>query len=82
MIYTYHCRNCNGTIDREAPMGEQPATIQCPICQGDARRVFTCAAVHYRGTGWTGAGHGVPDMDERKKLPGPLQFDDLLPEDK
>jgi hypothetical protein len=32
----------------------------------------------YKGTGWSGRGHGVPDMDERERLPGPLEFDDLM----
>jgi hypothetical protein len=34
----------------------------------------------YKGTGWTGVGHGVPDMDERERLPGPLDFSDLMEE--
>ena len=80
MVYTYYCETCEGTIDREFPMGQQPSTVECPICQGNAGRVYQAPAIHYKGTGWTGAGHGIPDLDERDKLPGPLEFDDLLQE--
>jgi putative FmdB family regulatory protein len=80
MRYLYQCRDCGTREERECPMGEQPPTIACPRCRGIARRVFTAPPIHYKGTGWTGAGHGIPDLDERDKLPGPLEFDDLLEE--
>jgi putative FmdB family regulatory protein len=80
MIYTYYCETCKGTVDREFPMGQQPSVVECSNCQGEARRLYQPPAIHYKGTGWTGAGHGIPDLDEREKLPGPLEFDDLLEE--
>ena len=79
MIYVYRCPGGHIT-EHDCPMGEQPATVECSICQGEARRVYTTPPIHYRGTGWTGAGHGIPDLNEREELPGPLEFDDKYEE--
>jgi len=78
MKYGYVCRDCGVEAEIECPMGEQPESTGCPACKGVARRVFAVAAVVYVGTGWSGSGHGIPDMDEREKLPGPLDFSDKM----
>ncbi|NIV32695.1 MAG: hypothetical protein GWN58_25585 [Anaerolineae bacterium] len=81
MRYAYKCKQCDLRFDEEFPLGQAPEKVACGVCMGgQARRVFTVPPVHYRGTGWSGAAHGVPDMDEREKLPGPLEFGDLLEE--
>lgn len=85
MIYVYQCTECGLITEREFPMGEQPPEVDCARCQlrgldSPAPRRFLAPTVIYQGSGWTGASHGIPDMDEREKLPGPLEFDDLLEE--
>ena len=78
MVYIYYCPDCNEYFNLEFGMEEDHGDTRCGKCGGLLRRVYTAPPILYKGTGWTGAGHGVPDMDEREKLPGPLQFDDLL----
>jgi len=78
MTYLYECTQCKRQFEAQAPMGQAPARPACPRCSGAGQRRYTVLAVHYRGTGWTGAGHGIPDMNEREKMPKPWQFDDLL----
>jgi putative FmdB family regulatory protein len=80
MRYIYKCRDCDTRVEVDRPLGEQPAYVDCPECRGVAGRVFTAPTTIYKGTGWSGRGHGVPDMDERAKLPGPLDFSDLMGE--
>ena len=80
MIYLYYCERCGAETEREFPMEDQPRFIECEGCGGEAGKVILAPAIHYKGTGWTGAGHGIPDMDERQKLPKPWQFDDLMEE--
>jgi len=80
MIYQYLCRPCRKVIERKFPMGQQPRNVACPVCHSRAGRFYRSVGVVYRGTGWTGRGHGTPDMNERKKLPGPLEFGDLTEE--
>ena len=73
------CPSCHESVT--VPVDAQPESIvRCPLCQEEALRIFTPPHVVYKGTGWSGAGHGIPDMDEREKLPGPLEFGDLLEE--
>lgn len=76
--YVYHCDQCDVDIERRYKMGAQPDRIECDACGCEARRVYTAAAVHYKGFGWADPGHGEPDMDEREKMPGRLEFDDLM----
>lgn len=78
MIYVYRCEGCAEKTELEYRMGKQPDTIECPGCGEAARRVFTVPGITYNGTGW--ASHGVPDMDEREKQPGPLDFSDKYEE--
>ena len=80
MIYQYLCRRCRKVIERDFPMTRQPRDVVCPACHSRAGRFYRPVSVTYRGTGWTGQGHGIPDMNERKKLPGPLEFGDLREE--
>jgi len=80
MHYIYSCRDCGTEVEANFPLGQQPADVGCPQCRGVASRVFTVPFTIYKGTGWSGARHGVPDMDERAKLPGPLDFSDLMEE--
>ena len=78
MIYLYYCGSCDLEIEQEFALGTQPEEVPCPECGEGAVRKFTAPTAIYKGTGWSGPDHGVPDRDERAKLPGPLEFDDLL----
>lgn len=78
MIYVYRCERCDIEVEKQYRMGKQPEHVDCPRCGLNAERVFLAPAVHYKGFGWTGAGHGDPDMDDREKMPRPWEFDDIL----
>ena len=39
-IYEYRCEH-DGAFDVTRPIGTAPASIACPACAGEARRVFT-----------------------------------------
>jgi len=40
MIYLYRCERGHIT-EHECPMGEQPSTVECHVCQGESCRVYT-----------------------------------------
>lgn len=74
MIYLYYCGDCDLVIEYRCKLGQQPGEIECPECGKVSPRKYTVPITHYRGTGWSGTGHGVPDRDEREKQPGALDF--------
>ena len=80
MIYLYQCPDCEKVFQAEGPLGQPPVEPPCPACKGAGRRRYLAPTVVYRGEGWAGRGHGVPDMDQREKQPGPLDFSDLTGE--
>ncbi|MBV8997927.1 MAG: zinc ribbon domain-containing protein [Solirubrobacterales bacterium] len=38
--YEYRCEQ-DGCFEIRRPIGSAPTTMTCPVCQGDARRVFS-----------------------------------------
>jgi putative FmdB family regulatory protein len=47
-LYEYECGTC-GTFDQRRAMSEASAPINCPVCQSEARRVFSLPGL-YRTT--------------------------------
>jgi putative FmdB family regulatory protein len=39
-LYEYRCGQ-DGAFDITRPLGTAPATVACPVCRGEARRVFS-----------------------------------------
>jgi putative FmdB family regulatory protein len=39
-IYEYRCQN-DGVFELMRPIGAQPQSSPCPVCRGEARRVFS-----------------------------------------
>ncbi|MBV9682640.1 MAG: zinc ribbon domain-containing protein [Solirubrobacterales bacterium] len=39
-IYEYRCEQ-DGTFEITRPVGSAPKTMACPVCEGEARRVFS-----------------------------------------
>jgi putative FmdB family regulatory protein len=39
-IYEYRC-DADGAFEVNRPLGTQPESAACPVCGGDARRVFS-----------------------------------------
>jgi putative FmdB family regulatory protein len=39
-VYVFSCREC-GSFELSRPMAEAGKAAQCPVCRGQARRVFT-----------------------------------------
>jgi putative FmdB family regulatory protein len=39
-IYEYRCDN-DGAFEISRPLGEAPGSSACPVCRGEARRVFS-----------------------------------------
>jgi len=76
--YRFRCPKGHET-EREYPIGTAPDEVVCPECGATAVRKFEVPAVLYRGSGWSGKGHGTPTMDEHAKMPRPWEFDDLQP---
>jgi len=40
IVYEYRCDR-DGVFELLRPLGAQPASTACPVCRGDARRVFS-----------------------------------------
>jgi putative FmdB family regulatory protein len=39
-IYEYRCE-ADGAFELTRPLGTQPSSAPCPVCRGEARRVFS-----------------------------------------
>ena len=51
-IFEYNCENCNYTFDKLVM--QQQAEVNCPLCQGDVKKLMSTFAV------------GVPDSGGSK----------------
>ena len=49
-IYEYRCER-DGSFEIARPIGTAPASITCPVCAGEADRVFSSPMVSFAHTG-------------------------------
>ncbi len=49
--YEYSCDGCGATLERWQRFHDNPLT-RCPSCGGHLQRVFSPAAVIFKGSGW------------------------------
>ncbi len=61
-FYEYECDACHATMTLEQPIANHKAPEVCPKCgtKGKVRRVFTAAAVQFKGSGWYCTDHHSP----------------------
>lgn len=50
-IYTYRCRKCDHTFERNQRMTDAPLS-DCPTCDGSVRRVINSVGVVFKGSGF------------------------------
>lgn len=51
-LYEYRCVDCAQQVTRRFPLGEAPATVPCPQCGSEAKRVWLSLRVIFRPEGW------------------------------
>ncbi len=53
-FYEYECGSCHEVVTLEQSFGDHKAPESCPSCKkrGTMHRVFTPAAVEFKGSGW------------------------------
>lgn len=49
--YGYECK-LDGYYEHDFAMGEQPQSIQCPVCKDLAPRSYTVPAISFKGDGF------------------------------
>ena len=52
---------------KTALWGTNPYVVYLHVYQGEGQRVYAAPPIHFKGTG---AGHGIPDLDQGTCLPG------------
>lgn len=50
-IYTYRCKNCDHEFEIRQRMTDDPLR-DCPVCQGEIRRVVNTVGVVFKGKGF------------------------------
>ena len=50
-IYTYRCKECDHEFEVRQRMTDDPLT-ECPVCQGEVRRVVNSVGVVFKGKGF------------------------------
>ena len=50
-IYTYRCKECDHEFEVRQRMTDDPLT-ECPVCQGEIRRVVNSVGVVFKGKGF------------------------------
>ncbi|HLZ68276.1 MAG TPA: FmdB family zinc ribbon protein [Dehalococcoidia bacterium] len=49
--YDYRCNVCGHQYEKREGFNA-PSVQECPVCQGEARRVLTPPAIVFKGSGW------------------------------
>lgn len=50
-VYTYRCKNCGHEFQTRQRMTDDPLK-ECPVCEGEVRRVISSVGVVYKGKGF------------------------------
>jgi putative FmdB family regulatory protein len=50
-VYSYRCKTCDYQFEVRQRMTDEPLT-ECPVCQGDIRRVVNSVGVVFKGKGF------------------------------
>lgn len=52
-IYEFECANCDANVrfDKEFKINE-PHELECPVCQGDMRKVYQATPTIFKGSGF------------------------------
>ncbi len=49
--YDYRCNACEHRYEKRESFSA-PSVQECPVCQGEARRLLTPPAIVFKGSGW------------------------------
>jgi len=49
--YDYRCNACGHQYEKRESFSA-PSVQECPVCQGEARRLLTPPAIVFKGSGW------------------------------
>jgi len=49
--YKYRCKKCGHEFEIRQHMSDQPLT-ECPVCEGDVRRVVGSVGIVFKGSGF------------------------------
>ena len=55
-IYEYRCTGCRHTLEKIQKVSEAPLK-RCPRCGGNLEKLFSVAAVQFKGGGWYSDGY-------------------------
>jgi len=50
-LYDYLC-NEHGVFEERVPISVAQDPISCPVCGGNAHRLFSAPAIHFKGSGF------------------------------
>lgn len=56
-IYEYECQECHCLFE-EWQSGFDEKDMECPECEGEAKRLISHSAFHLKGGGWYADGYG------------------------
>jgi putative FmdB family regulatory protein len=49
--YDYRCNGCGHVYEKREGF-DAPSVQECPVCNGEARRLLTPPAIVFKGSGW------------------------------
>jgi len=67
-VYDYECVKCRHQFELRRRFGEN-GTVDCPRCQGEARRLFTAVPVIFKGSGFYVTDHRKEKPAEEPRTP-------------
>jgi len=50
-VYVYRCEECGSQVEKRQSFSEAPL-VECELCHGPLRKVFSPAAIIYKGSGF------------------------------
>ena len=50
-LYEYECNDCEHRFERIQKFSD-PLVSNCPVCDGEVRKLLSSPAIQFKGTGW------------------------------
>lgn len=66
MIFSYECSKCNKRFEGEFPIGKAPRVLECPICNGEGKRIYSGMNIVFKINGHTSLSSNYGEQLKKK----------------
>jgi len=63
-LYEYKCKNCGATEEVIQKVADPPL-VKCGACGGPLKKVISCPAIQFKGSGWYVTDYAAKGRDKK-----------------